>query len=229
MKMTKMMLCGVITALLGVALVACGTGAPARAVGDIVQVAPTGDWFALDDADDGGTSTIEMTEVEVDGMVAFHFAGEVTESFQWGYAGFGINPDEATMENLRNTETISFMIRGDGQRYSIQFQTSDVRDYGHFWVVFETVADEAIRVTVPMRNFMQPGWASPVGRLRQENVTGLQWQTHESWRPGAFELTIWDIRLYVPADVVAVAAPVAADYYAAYYAYADYQVEQAYY
>ncbi|MCL2191223.1 MAG: CIA30 family protein [Treponema sp.] len=216
MKKTKMTLCGIAAALLAVALVACGTGAPAaRQADDLVSVLATGEWFAMDDqgAPDFGSSTAEMTEIEIGGVEAFHIAGEVTDTFQWGFAGFGIHPDAATVEMLRVTEAISFMVRGDGQRYSIQFQTSDVRDYGFFWVLFDTEADEAVRITIPMRNFMQPGWASPVGRLRQDRVTGLQWQTHESWRPGPFELSIWDVRLYVPAgtaipEVAAAVAPV---------------------
>jgi len=209
MKITKMMLCGVIVALIGVAFSACA-GAPARAEGDIVNVAPTGDWFTADDSGDGGTSWIELTEAEIDGMTAFQLVGELTDAFVWGYAGFGLTPDDATIENLSNTEAISFMVQGDGQRYAIVFQTSVVRDYGHFWFLFEAPAVPT-RITVPMRNFMQPGWALPVGRLNQGLVTGIQWDPHgDSVRPGSFELTLWDIRLYVPASVVAFPDPEAA-------------------
>jgi len=219
MKTTKMMLCGFAAVLLVGAFAACGTGAPARADGDIVNVGLTGDWFTYDDQEEGGTSHIVMTEVEIDGMLAFHLVGELTEVAQWGYAGFGLDPDEATFENLRNTEAISFMVRGDGQRYALEFQTSAVRDYGHFWVIFDAPA-EATRVSIPMRNFMQPGWAVPIGRLNQSLVTGIQWAPHgDSVRPGEFELTLWDIRLYVPAAVVAVADPVPAAALEAGYGY----------
>ena len=210
MKMTRMMLCGAIAAVLGLALVACGTGAPARADGDLVSVGLSGDWHIYDDQEEGGTSFIVMTEIEVDGMPGLHVIGELTEVAQWGYAGFGIDPDEATFENLRNTQSISFMVQGDGQRYAVQFMVSNVRDYGHFWVLFDA-PPEATRVSIPMRNFMQPGWAAPVGRLNQDLVTGIQWAPHgDTVRPGAFEMNIWDIRLYVPAGVVAIADPAAA-------------------
>lgn len=215
MKKTKMMLCGAIAAALGLALVACGTGAPARVDADVVNIGMTGEWFVYDDGDDGGSSTIEMTEIEVDGMPGFHLVGELTESFEWGYAGLGIDPDEATFTNLSNTTAISFMVQGDGQRYAIQFLTSSVRDYGHFWFLFDAPA-EATRVHIPMRNFMQPGWAAPVGRLNQSLATGIQWTPHgDTVRPGAFEVSLWDIRLYVDPGLVVIpdpaAAPVAAD------------------
>ena len=225
MKKTRMMLCGAIAAALGLALVACGTGAPARADGDIVTIGLSGDWHVYDDQEEGGTSFIEMTEIEVDGMSGFHLIGELTEVAQWGYAGFGLDPDEATFENLRNTQAISFYVRGDGQRYAIEFLVSNVRDYGNFWVIFEAPTT-ATRINIPMRNFMQPGWAAPVGRLNQDLVTGIQWAPHgDSVRPGAFELSIWDITLHVPADLVAIPVPAAAADPDPEY---DYEVEAAY-
>jgi len=208
-KTTKMALCGAIVALLGMAFVACGTGAPARPADELVSVPlPILDWTVLDDQGppDHGTSTIEMTEFEVDGMRAWHFAGEVTDAFQWGYAGFGLFDMEGSMlELIQSMGAISFMVRGDGQRYLLQVLTSAVRDYAHFAVAFETVANEAIRINLPLRNFFQPAWGVPVGRLRPETISGLQWMTHESWRPGSYELAIWDVRLYVPAEMAALA------------------------
>jgi len=201
-----------IAALLCVALAACGTRPPAAPPDGVAPVSATGLWFYFTDADnDGGSSTIGMELTEENGTAAFHFAGEVTSLFRWGFAGFGLEPDETTLELLRLAESVSFMVRGDGQRYSIQLVTDDVTDNAFFWFLFDTVADRPVRVTVPMRMFVQPDWTEqPVGRLRRELATGLQWQTHESWRPGTFELTVWDVRLYVPeADAARISTPAA--------------------
>jgi len=46
-----------------------------------------------------------------------------------------------------------------------------------------------------MRFFMQPSWGQ-ARRLIRDNVKELQWQTHESWRPGDFDVTIWDIQIF---------------------------------
>lgn len=198
MKVSRIALLGAAAALVGAAFVSCA-GAPARADMDVVAVAPTGEWMTFNDEGDGGTSFVELTDVEVDGMEAFHLAGELTESFQWGFAGWGIEADAEGLENLRNATALSFMVRGDGQRYSVQMLTTDVTDYGFFAVNFDTVEGQDTRITVPFTHFMQPGWARSVGRLRMDRAINFQWQTHESIRPGAFELTIWDVRLYVPA------------------------------
>jgi len=162
------------------------------------SVLATGEWSAVTDARDGGSSTNEMTEVEIGGAPAWHFAGEVTTQFLWGFAYMRLEPDEPTLAQLAKMEAISFMVLGDGRRYTIRLQTSNVADYGYFEFHFDTVAGVATRITVPMRHFMQPLWATPVGQLRQDLLTTVSWQTHESWRPGAFELTLWDVRMYVP-------------------------------
>jgi len=196
-KTMRMVPCVLIAALLGMALTACGT-APARGAGDNVAVPIVGDWFVSDDSGNGGTSTITMTEIEEGGMPAWHFAGEITESFEWGFVQFGFELDDSMREIFTSVEAISFMVRGDGQRYELLLPSTIVRDYGDFAVSFDTVAGEATRLTFPLRLFFQPGWAMPVGRLRSETVTALLWASNYSIRPGAFELEIWDVRLYVP-------------------------------
>ncbi|MCL2192291.1 MAG: CIA30 family protein [Treponema sp.] len=204
----KIVMYGLVAALLGMAFIACGT-APVRPEGEIVSVLATGEWLPVTDAEDGGSSTNEMTEVEIDGAPAWHFAGEVTTQFQWGFAIMQLDPDEATLANLGGMDAISFMVLGDGQRYTIRLQSSNVTDHGYFEFAFDTVAGEASRITVPLNLFMQPPWATSVGRFRQDLVTTISWQTHESWRPGTFELTLWDVRLDVPESVVVLAqAPV---------------------
>ena len=221
MKTTKAMFCGATVALLGMSLIACG-GAPARAPGDTVSVPIFGVWEAQDDSGNAGTSTVTMTEVMEDGMTAWHFAGNLTRDFIWGAVTFSMELDERTMNLFNSATAISFMARSGegGQRYSIQILTRLVMDYGHFVVHFDTVAGEATRFTFPLGHFMQPGWAVPAGRLRPDTITGMQWATHDSINPGPYEITIWDVRLYVPAGTeIPQAIP---DQLAGYVEYAEY-------
>jgi len=215
MKVIKAIMIGTVVAFASVAFIACGTGGGAAARADnLVAVPVSGDWFEFQD-DYGGT-TITRTEVEVDGMLGFHVVGTIGDGGQWGgYAGFGLGPDERTLELIRSAEAISFMIRGDGQRYFLEVSSDAVRDWGHFATVFETASGDAIRVTAPIRAFFQPAWATQIGRLRMETVTGMGFGAHESWRPepgsgrvAPFEFTIWDISVYVSPEVAATAPPV---------------------
>jgi len=215
MRVVKAIMLGAVVALLGVAFSACGTGGAAAARADnFVAVPLSGEWF--DVHDDYGGSSINRTEVEVDGMAGFHIYGTVGSGGQWGgYVSFNLNPDERTLELLRSADAISFMIRGDGQRFFLSMDSSAVTDWGHFATAFDTVAGEAIRITAPIRTFFQPSWAAQIGRLRMETVTGMGFGAHEAWRPepnsglsAPFEITIWDISVHVPAEVAAAAPPV---------------------
>jgi len=224
MKTTKTMFCGVIVILLGVSLIACG-GAPARAPGDTVSVPIFGMWEVHDDSGNGGSSTVTMTETLEDDMPAWHFAGDLTRDFIWGAVAFSMDLDERTMDLFNSATAISFMARSGegGQRYSIQILTRLVMDYGHFVVHFDTVAGEATRFTFPLGHFMQPGWAVNVGRLRPDAITGMQWATHDSINPGPYEITIWDVRLYVPAGTeIPPAAPGQLVEYVEYEGYVEY-------
>jgi len=200
MKAAKTVICGIALALLLVALAACGTGAPAIALGDYVAVPIFGEWEADDDSGNAGTSTITMTETTEDGMPAWNFAGMLTRDFVWGGTTFGFSVDEEIGGLLGSATSISFMVRtgAGGQQFLLQLHDQRVTDYGQFAVNFETVEGEATRLSFPIRHFMQPAWAVPVGRLRADNIIRIQWATHDSINPGAYDITIWDISLHVP-------------------------------
>jgi len=154
-----------------------------------------GEWFTFDDQGppNNGSSTIVMAETVQNGMPALDLLGNVTTTFEWSYAGFGLGPDEGTLGNLRDTTAISFMVWGNGLDYVIRIETSNVLDYGFFGYTFRTDADRPIRVTIPMESFSQPEWANQATR-RQDLITQLTWISDN--RPSQFELIIWDIRLY---------------------------------
>jgi hypothetical protein len=162
------------------------------------QSAPlAGNWFDFNDVkDNGGSSTVTMAQATRDGMPAYRFTGRVTNQYQYGFAGWGIVPDAATLANLRTAKGISFKVLGDGKRYTVKFRldANTVKDFGNHEFTFPTTAGEVITVEVPIRMFMQPPWAERV-RLDQSKVMDITWQTHESWRPDSYDITIWDVRI----------------------------------
>jgi len=166
-------------------------------------VLAVGRWFAFDDVNDKGDSTSVLTEAQetIDGktVTTYTVKGNVTTKFQYGFAGWGIEPDEATLARFKTAKAFAFTILGDGKRYTIKFKTSDVNDYGYHEYSFNTEAGKAETFEVPMGYFMQPSWAQPC-RLRPENVLGVEWQTHESWRKdprnNPFQIKMWDFKVF---------------------------------
>jgi len=160
----------------------------------------TGEFEAITDASDGGSSTVKMEETTRDGMKAWRFTGEVTTQFQYGFAGWELKPDAASltrMRALRNTSTVSFKVLGDGKRYTVKFRMPQriITDWAHHEFHFNTRAGEVQEVTVQIRQFQQPAWSSSPVNMQIRQVDDISWQTHESWRPGTFDITVWDIKI----------------------------------
>jgi len=194
-KALLLLLCGTLCALL-VTCASGGGGNSASADGFGEGVPYVGEWAVFTDVNDGGNSTIQMEVVQKDGMPAYHITGNVTTGFIYGFVGWMITPDAATLENLKKARAISFKYIGDGKRQTVKYRISTVRDYANHEFHFSGDPGVEDRVEVPTRFFQQPSWGVPV-RLNQANVEDISWQTHESWRPGSFDITIWDVRIHL--------------------------------
>jgi hypothetical protein len=204
MKNTKKSYLLVLFAVLCVVVLSCGSSGAAKTDGLGTPTLATGEWMVYNDQEgDGGSSTSNIVSAEevINGktVMVHHVTGNVTTKFMYGFAGWGINADEATLELFKTAKAVSFWILGDGQRYTIKFKTSNIRDYGYFEFSFNTEAGEALFVEVPVKFFMQPSWAE-AARMNQTLVTGIEWQTHESWRKDAntnpFDIKTWDFKVY---------------------------------
>ncbi|MCL2720485.1 MAG: CIA30 family protein [Treponema sp.] len=191
MKKIQNLVLIVLCCFVALALVSCG--------GKKDPVLATGDWMTYTDVNDGGDSTSEMeiSEETIGGELKTVYTvwGDVTEQFIYGFAGWGLDADDETNELYKTASMLSFTILGDGNRYSIKFKISSVKDHAYHQFTFDTEEDEAITIEVPMEFFMQPSWGAHA-RFDQELVTGVEWQTHESWRPGPFRIKMWDFMIH---------------------------------
>jgi hypothetical protein len=206
MKNTKKSSLLVLFAVFCVVVLSCATGAKSDD-GLGTPTLATGDWMSYTDQEgDGGSSTSKIVSAEqvIDGktVMVHHVTGNVTTKFQYGFAGWGLNHDEETLERYKTAKALSFWILGDGKRYTIKFKTERIIDYGYFEYSFNTEEGTPLLIEVPIKYFMQPSWAAPVGSLSlfQKLATGVEWQTHESWRKdpnnNPFEIRMWDFTIY---------------------------------
>ena len=158
------------------------------------------EWGTFADSDpssgNNGSSTVTVTAVDVNGETVYHYSGAITNKFQYGYAGIHLNAgDENTLAQLRQATTVSFKVKGDGQRYAFKLPTNTlIRDGGHYEKTFIAEADEKT-VTMPVKSLAQQGWAV-VKRFDQADVDSIQIQTTHNGKPGPFDLTVWDLKLY---------------------------------
>jgi hypothetical protein len=154
--------------------------------------------YADSDADSGnnGSSTCNLEVIEVDGQPAYHYSGAITNKFQYGYAGIEINAgDENTLAQLQQATTVSFKVKGDGQRYAFKLPTNTlIKDGGHYEKTFGADGG-GITVTIPVKSLSQQSWAASK-RFDQADVDCIQFQTTHNGKPGPFDLTVWDLKLY---------------------------------
>ncbi|MDR0465598.1 MAG: CIA30 family protein [Treponema sp.] len=200
--MKKFLLFAVVLLVSSMLVFAGGSKEPAN----LTPVLATGDWTTYNDrTSDGGSSISNLATKEevIDGRTVnvHHVTGNVTTQFVYGFAGWGIDADEATMELYKTADALSFYIQGDGKRYTIKYKISTVEDYAYHEYTFETVAGEVQHIEVPMMFFSvgQPAWGVPI-KFDQTLVTGVEWQTHESWRlnprSNPFEVKMWDFMIH---------------------------------
>jgi hypothetical protein len=207
MKNTKKLSLLVLFVMFCAVVLSCASSGSGADAGPGTPSLATGDWMVYNDQEgDGGSSTsnIVSSEQVIDGktVMVHHVTGNVTTKFQYGFAGWGLNHDDETLERYRTAKTLSFWILGDGKRYTIKFKTERITDYGYFEYSFNTEEGTPLYVEVPIRYFMQPSWAAAVGSLTmyQKLATGVEWQTHESWRKdpnnNPFEVKMWGFTIY---------------------------------
>ena len=206
-KLGVSVLCVALCVALGAVVVSCGStgggggGGKSPAGTGILAV---GEMRTFIDEDNGGSSTAEITSAEetIGGqtVTTYTIKGNVTTGYQYGFAGWALDPDDVTLDRIKKATGISFTILGDGKKYAVKYKTKECEsDYCYYEYVFDTKPGEPVTIEVPIKFFQQPPWGQWKA-FKQESFTGLEWQTHESWRKSPtdnpFEAKIWDVKIF---------------------------------
>jgi hypothetical protein len=155
------------------------------------------DWVVNGDADNGGTSTIEMKEETLEGLPAYSFTGNITNDYEYGFVNVKLYPDTPTLELLKKAKAISFRVLGDGEPYAAKITTSDISDYAYYEYRFDTVEGQPMTIIVPVDYFMQPSWGKPVGSMiNLDNAQFVEYQTTRNGSPGPYAFKLWDFRVH---------------------------------
>jgi len=152
-------------------------------------------WAVNGDEDNGGTSTITMTEGKENGKPAYTFKGNITNEYQYGFVNVKVIPDEDTLKLLKTAKGFSFKVLGDGDRYAVKITTSDITDFCYYEYLFETVEGEVVEIVVPIDYLLQPSWGQ-YKKFNQDKAMFIEYQTTRNGSPGPFEFKLWDIKLY---------------------------------
>ena len=147
-------------------------------------------WFAYDDsaAPNNGSSKIYIESSKSGDVLAVTAKGNVTKKFQYGFAGFGINPTPAELANVKKAKGFKFKVKGDGRAYRVRANTSNIKDYNYFGKIFVTKPGQIVEVKVMYSELEQEPWGTKVA-FNKNKINQFTFQTTE--QPiASFTLTI---------------------------------------
>ncbi|MDR0375779.1 MAG: CIA30 family protein [Treponema sp.] len=156
-------------------------------------------WGSFNDSANQGSSRIALIErpEEIDGniLMTYNISGEITDTYQYGYAGWYAIPDEATLELLKTARGFSFKIAGDGQAYKVMVSTADITDAAFYGREFVAKKDQETTVAFMMRQLAQPEDWGAKKPFNQDQAIQIQFQTTNNGKPGTFKVKVYDLRV----------------------------------
>lgn len=156
-------------------------------------------WGSFNDANNGGSSRITMKEdfetINDEIYATYAISGEITNQYEYGYAGWYATPDEETLQRMTTASSFSFKVLGDGQTYQVMFCTGDITDSAHYGTTFTTKKDQVTTVNIKINALRQPADWGEKKPFNQAAATQIQWQTTNNGKPGTFNLKVWDLRI----------------------------------
>jgi predicted small secreted protein len=157
-------------------------------------------FYPFTDAANAGSSRISIKEdiemIDGEPQMTYLVTGEITNQYQYGYAGFVAVPNEETLELLKTAKAFSFKVIGDGEPYWAKLCTSDIEDSAFYGIQVFTRKDREMTAMIRVSSLSQPDDWGIKKRFNQDQAFQLQWQTTNNGRPGTFRLKIWDVRLH---------------------------------
>jgi len=158
-------------------------------------------WETFDDSGEGGSSSIIITQ-EAGGRI--NASGNLQNipglSFTWGYAGFTGFPNDSNLAAFKAADAFSFKTSGDGKKYRVQIQTSDVTDVqiqtftDGCYYQYEFEATETEQTIVIPFNFLYQPWGIQAD-FNRNNIEAVRFTAHlSSTETGDFEFNIWDLQ-----------------------------------
>ncbi|MDR0442503.1 MAG: CIA30 family protein [Treponema sp.] len=171
---------------------ASGGGGAAQVTGELFP--GTWEWEVENDANDGGTSTIEMID---NGDGSRTFKGTVTNKYQYGMGSVTLKPDAATLEKLKVAKAIKFKMQSvEGKAYIAEACLSSVTDWGFHQRILRTNPGEAMDFHLQFKSFIQPPWGTQK-RFNTELLTHIRILTKNAAEGGLgdYEFKVWDFAL----------------------------------
>ena len=154
-------------------------------------------WSPYDDKANGGSSVITKTSEYVKSgdrdVLSVTIKGNVTNKYQYGFCGLSADPDPATLKAIREGSGITFLAAGDGKKYRVKVETSDITDYNMFGKEFTAPKGKPVEIVVPFKSLTQEPWGIKK-KFDPSKIVKVSFQTIGQPIP-SYELTVTDLKV----------------------------------
>ena len=157
-----------------------------------------GKWNAYNDTSNGGNSTIKLASATESfggkDYLVFSATGAVTTKYQYGFIGIAVTPDASTLQILKTGKGITFKTKGDGKKYRVKIETSDITDFDMYGYVFVAPTDNAKEITVKFSDLTQEGWGAKK-KFNPANIVKISFQTIGQPIP-SYSIKLFDLKAF---------------------------------
>ena len=184
-------------AIIGFSMAACGGD---DGGGDDGTITIDGwKWWTYTDNAAGGISTITITQGSGNDSKKLIISGNVQKipGQMWGVASFGTTPDGANLTAFKNADSFSFTCKGDGKKYYVTVDTSDVKDDNFHRKTFTASTTEST-ITVQYSDLVQQTSWGTIIPFNKNNIIRIKieaWPGDDVTGEGPFNITIWDLKV----------------------------------
>ncbi len=139
-------------------------------------------WYSYDDLSNKGNSLVNPQSdkstpfiMSVGGSpnsTKYHakMTGRVTTKYQYGFIGMGLDV------KYTNSTGISFWTKGDGKKYNVRIETSDITDFAYYQYEFVTT-NIWRNITIKYDEFSQPESFGDKKSFNSKNIVRISFQT----------------------------------------------------
>jgi hypothetical protein len=137
-------------------------------------------WSTYDDKGNGGSSIITLNAANetVEGTEALvaTATGSVTTKYQYGFVGMIATPDKEILSGLVEGKGIRFKTSGDGLKYRVRVETSDITDFDYYGKEFTAPKGTPKEVVLKYSDLVQEPWGAQK-KFDRSKIVKVSFQT----------------------------------------------------
>jgi len=161
------------------------------ALNDVEIISPTSGWVV--NKDKMSSSDITLDKEQIDGQERYVLTIDVNAATN-GWAG-AYTDNLNIIQNLRGANGVRFKALGDGKKWKVQFDTSDVKDNCFHGTIITTQKGKVTSHDISFSRLKQSDWGKQT-KFNKDNIIGMKFERNGDTGTGKAIVKIFDFEIY---------------------------------